>query len=160
MKTLSLLSLLLLTACAGTGDIYRSTVVPETKAQVVVYRPSSFVGSGYSPNVEINGRPTCRLANGSFFVRNLNPGQTTLSASAWDLPGTSRLSFDTRAGQQYFVRTSFDSSKVGAFALGGMTGALINESAASNKGPYFITLVPEGIAKGEVAKTNEATSCE
>lgn len=160
MKTLSLLSLLLLSACAGTGEIYRSEVVPSKQAQVVVYRPNLFVGMMRSPRIEINGQETCDLAKGSHIVRNVNPGPVTISASQWDLPGTSRLTIPAQPGQRYYVRTVYNNDKVMAGSLGGYTGIFAAEASNEPSGPFLIKLVPEGMARGEVAKTNEATSCE
>jgi hypothetical protein len=123
-------------------------------AQLVVYRPSAFIASMRSPDVEVNGAPTCDLTNGGSFLREIEPGPASVSLSHWDMPGTSQVSFQAEAGKTYYIRATVNDDKMAAGMFLGIVGMLAAEAASSDKGPYKLDLLNEAIARKELGATN------
>jgi len=148
---------ILLSACSATGPTYSSLDssprrLAAQNVELVVYRPSSFALMARAPDVEINGVNTCELSNGSFFTREIELRSVAITASLWDMPGTSRLSFKPQAGKRYFVRVSTD-------VVGGYIGLAIAEGASSRGGPFVIDLLDEQAALPELQPLKMSTAC-
>lgn len=118
------------------------------KAQVVVYRPSAFGYGGISGHVEINGMAKCDLKVDGFMIANIQSGQTVIAVDNWQLPGTSKLVFNAKAGQKYYVKVSPNGDKVMAGAFAGYLGTFASEAASEQKGPFVIQAVNAGEANG------------
>ncbi len=155
---------ILLSACSATGPTYSSLDssprrLAAQNVELVVYRPSSFALMARAPDVEINGVNTCELSNGSFFTREIELRSVAITASLWDMPGTSRLSFKPQAGKRYFVRVSTDGGKLTAGVIGGYIGLAIAEGASSRGGPFVIDLLDEQAALPELQPLKMSTAC-
>lgn len=159
MKIIAIALMALLSGCASTGANYTAAPVPKNQAQVVIYRPSAFVGFAVSSAIELNGRPTCHLANNSHISRNFQPGPTTISASTWSMPGNTRLTFNAAPGKQYYIRVQFNNEKVMSWGMGGLVGGLAAEAISNSKGPMLMNVVDPTQGRAEVAQTKQATSC-
>jgi hypothetical protein len=155
-----LLVLLLLTGCAASGPMYeKQSLKDHSKAQVVVYRPGGFVGSGRRPDILINGEKTCELPQGSYFSKEVTPGDVILTAQLWDFPGTSQIKFNARKNTPSYVRVSMDADKVAAAGMGGLIGLMVAEGASTNRGPFFMTTVSKEQAEAELASKKLSTAC-
>ena len=156
-------SILLLVACAANGPVYTSqTLTPpgKGKAQLLIYRTSSFVASVSKTSVEVNGMPACDLPNSSFFKFEIDPGQTTISASIWGAPGTSRLTLATKAGARYFIKVAPNSNKIFAASSAGLLSMGAVEAISEDKGSFIIRMVDKEDAVREMATTNQSTNCK
>ena len=154
---------LALTACAAGGPVYTSQVLTppsKGKAQLLVYRTSSFVASVSKTSVEVNGMSACDLPNSSFFKFEIDPGQTTVAASIWGAPGTSRLTFATKAGARYFVKIAPNSNKIFAASTAGLLSMGAAEAMSEDRGPFIIRLTDKENAVREIATTNQSTNCQ
>lgn len=159
-SVISIVCTIILSGCASTGPIYTTHEAINDKAQILIYRPSASMGSLRSPNIEINGIQTCDLASGSYIARNVDSGETTISASLWDMPGTSRLEINTKPHNKYYIRVSFDGSKLMGAAFGGMIGMGAVEAISTNRGPFIIQRADNEDGNREISETNIATSCK
>ena len=75
-----------LSACASaSGPGYLQTVstaaIAGDQSELIIYRPSGFTYAVRTPNIEVNGMPTCDLPQGGFFRKNVSPGTTTIATS-------------------------------------------------------------------------------
>jgi hypothetical protein len=151
-----------LTSCAASGPGYMQTVTgvapPSDQAELIIYRTSGFMLAARAPKIEINGQPTCDLPQGGFFKQSVSPGTTTVSASLWDMPGTSRAGFNAEAGKRYAVRVSVDGGKMTSGVLGGFVGLALAEGMSGRGGPFQIDVMLEEAASAELAQAR-MTSC-
>lgn len=129
-------------ACSATGQAYRAPPVNKNSATIVVYRESDIVTRSFS--VEVNGELACDLHSSGYFVTN-RTGDVTISAAAWDMPGTSRLKFKADKGGVYYVNISMGSKRYAAVL--GLVGLLAAEGVSSSDGPFDIELVDGNTAK-------------
>jgi len=155
------ISALSLSACASaSGPGYLQTVstaaIASDQSELIIYRPSGFTYAVRTPNIEVNGMPTCDLPQGGFFRKNVSPGTTTIATSLFDMPGTSRSSFKTEAGKRYTVRVSPEGAKAMTGALLGIVGTLAAEAASGRGGPFQIDLIQEEMAATELALSKMA----
>lgn len=150
MKTVTLL-FFLLCGCTATGQQF-AVPEPSNDAAVVVYRPSGLQLHPY--DIEINGNKVCDLKRDGYFMRHYKPGIITITASVWDMPGTSRLQITVEKKHIYYVRIDKSDKQYAKLALG-FVGSLVAEGVSSTDGPYDITLVPETTAKRELTELSE-----
>lgn len=136
------------------GDMPKSTELKiddpkDGAAQFVVYRPSEYALSALSPTVEVNGVPTCDIASGGAFLREIQAGKVTVSLSHWHILGTSKLDFEAEQGKTYFIRVTANQEKAFVGVLG-FAAVLIAEAASSSKGPYRMDLLDEALAEKDI----------
>lgn len=150
MKFLVLLPLLL-AGCAmqASGPLFSGPTKSEG-ATLILYRDNSYYGNFGKLPFEINGEKACELHNSSFYTQSGLHGKFTISASVWDMPGTSRLMINAKGNEIYYVRWNIDSSKQVASGFGGFFGQLAAEGAANTGGPYIFTIIEPSIAKQEL----------
>lgn len=129
---------LFLTGCAATGGQFSEQFSKTGGAQLLIYRPSSIVGVVRSPGIEINGQETCDLASNSYILKNVSPGEYTIAAQLWDIPGTSRIRLNAKANHQYFVKVTFDGGKVMSGSLGGYALLLVAAELTSDTSGHSI----------------------
>lgn len=147
-----LLLLLLLSGCTANGPVFNENALPKTDgATLIVYRDNVYYGAFGKIAFEINGQEFCRLHNSSFYVHSGLHDKVSVTASIWDMPGTSRIVIDTKPGKVYYVKMDIDSGKQISGGLGGLPGALIAEGIAPTGGPYIFTNISPEQAKSELA---------
>lgn len=152
----ALLTMGLLSGCMATGAVYQASSIPPVKsgkAQVILYRPSALALSGVTGEVEINGVNKCDLGVNGYMVESVDPGHIVVAVDSWQLPGTSKLSFDAKAGQKYYVKVSPNGGKATAGAIAGYIGFLASEAASEQKGPFVIEPIAKGQALGDLMDT-------
>lgn len=149
MRSLAISLLLLLAACSASGPSFNEANLKSDQATIIVYRQDRFLGFAGYFDVDVNGKPYCKIDNAGFFVVKSN-SKTEISSSIWDQPGTSRITINAKPHDIYYVRMEMDGSKQVAGALGGLSGQLIAEGAASTGGPFLFTKVDPEIAKQEL----------
>jgi hypothetical protein len=150
MRHTFIVLLLLLSACNGTGPIYTHKEPESGKARIVVYRPDSSKFMLRSPSVDFNGIKACDLPNNSYFVREVEPKALTVSASFWDMPGTSRIVIDAKPNAAHFVRVSVDNDRFVAGMLGGVIAMGAVEATSSTSGPLRMENVERSKAETEL----------
>lgn len=146
-------------ACAlfsePSSDATPSGNAPADRARLVVYRaaPNHLLGRLTDHEVTIDGAPTCALANGGFFVRELPPGDTIIAV------GTSRLALATQAGQAYFVRLAFNDRR--ASLLGWIPPVLgfAPDAQTPDSGLFAITTIDAASATPEIARLTRDPDC-
>lgn len=139
MKKITLALTLLLGGCSATGPEYH-----DQHANLVVYRLDRTAGFASDIDIEANGLALCDLSSGGFVATNRFNGVVTLTASQWEMPGTTRLTVTTPS----YVRATYDPSM--GFALAGFVGALAEQAASSHSGPFQFESVAPEIAKKEL----------
>lgn len=163
LKNILLISAsLTLCACQTGGIPYDSYILPAISkgdSQIIVYRPSGDYMRLRSPSVEVNGVSRCNLKGGSFFSVEMPPQQVLISASLWDMPGTSRQSIIAKKGQRAFVKIAVNSDKQWSGALGGLIGMGIAEGMSSRSGPFIIEQVSTEQAQADLQNVVNAQDC-
>lgn len=147
-----LIALLLLSACTASGANFESFSVPKSdRATVIIYRDNPFYALFATLSFQVNEKNVCALHNSSFYIQQNIEGPITISASTWDLPGTSILTFNTKPKEVYYVKMNVNSEKQIIGGISGMAGTLISEKSSTIKGPYIFTLMDSNMAKNELS---------
>lgn len=121
MKLVVLLSLILLVAAIQGCGISINASIEEDKlakqfntakdsANVYVYRPGHFVGSGVVPNILINGRIIGPIGSSEFIMVNLKPDTYQLSAQVDTTLFPSKLFFSVKGSENVFIKMDFMSA--------------------------------------------------
>lgn len=154
MKNLPIIALmaLSLSACAATGERYSPPTVQSGTAQLIIYRPSAIILGGVSAEVEVSGESKCDLSVSGYMVENISPGKTVVAVDTWQLPGTSKLAFNAKAGNKYYVRVSTNNNKAGLRAMGGI---IASEAFGDQGGPFKVVPVDAATAIKELQETRK-----
>lgn len=157
-KSPLILSLILLTGCAGNGPSFDASRMPvnAAKAALVIYRPSSLMGALESPAIAVNGSEKCDLSTGSFFYAEAPAGATKISSSLYGGSVKSSMSTDLKAGQTYYIKVAPGAAQ----AIGGGLGALGAMATYDDEGIYKIRLVDSSQAHDELRSTKQTMSCK
>ena len=143
---------------------------PKDKATLYIYRPKTNFNWGGYPNIYIDNEQKASLANNSYFIAYVMPGEHIIKAegSTWGTnwyPGPVERKFNFNADSSYYLRVrpiQTGSTKVqNTLTESALTNAIIGaaiESAISNlpNWPTSITLmemVEIGIGKVEIQET-------
>lgn len=150
--------LILLTGCAGTGPAFDASQTPSSgsKAELIIYRPASLIGSGWSPATFVNGVEKCDIINDSFYYATVPAGHTKIEYSVLEHSARSGYSFDAQAGHKYYIRISPDKAQI----IGSEFGAVGSIATYDNQGPYSIQLMEHSQALGELQSTKQTMSCK
>lgn len=144
-KFLSIMAVLVLSACGSTGAVNVSMLdkpVPANKARIIVNRDSSLLYLAAAVDVRLNGSKIASLGRGGSIVQEVNKGQNTLAVSTPTAFGQFVLSFDAKAGEVYKFEISPRGSALVTGSAWGMVGDAINASASEQSG-YFKILPVE-----------------
>ena len=170
MKLYVLLYLfLLLSGCASVdlGDKFQSlTSTPKDKATLYIYRPKTYFNWAGWPNIYIDNQQKAPLANNSYFISYVMPGEHKIKAegSTWGTnwyPGPMERKFNFSAGSSYYLRVRPFRTDSPEYQK------LINELITID--PIFLTLgwprsitviemVKEDIGKVEIQETHQLKS--
>lgn len=129
----------LITSCSATGPVYN-----DQKGNLIIYRPSHSIYSMSKFQIDFNNETKCKLSNGGFYVTNIKDN-INISASIWDIPGTSKIV----AKPNSFIRVEPEKSIAFAGGAFGLLGQVVAEKS-STSGPFPLTLVPAEQAKQEL----------
>jgi len=135
----------LLSGCATGVSHGPITTLNPNQTRLVIYRPSGIVGALETADVQVNGMPTCGLRNGAGFIKDVAPGQVTVSVDMWSDIGTSRLSWTAKSGATYYVRASSNLLKAGADVTFGLIGDGIYSATADNSGPLNLAFTQNAV---------------
>jgi hypothetical protein len=91
----------LLSACASGPPFEKITSIPDNKALIYVYRPSSLQGAAFSPEVKMDEKTAFKLPSGGYFAHFATPGKNTVSITN---VGTRTVDIDAKAGETYYVK--------------------------------------------------------
>lgn len=142
---------ILLAGCVASGPIYNEKAISKSNGTtIIVYRNGSMINSLDYFNIDINGHLSCKLYNNGFFVSSDINGDIIISASAWNLPGTSRINLKPKNNGIYYIHVEADDDKKFAGAAGGFIGQLLAEGISSNSGPYWFETREPIAAKEEL----------
>lgn len=154
-----LILLMVLAGCSGVSNIpYVPSSPNKGMAQIVIYHPSGeftgLVPISSGPNVKINGKVVCQLPNSSFFVASVNPDKYIISSTKMFSIGTSSLDIKTQPNKRYFVRITWNGTKVWSTVGFGLMGEGVAETLSPPSGPFIIESVDEKSATSELKSLN------
>lgn len=156
MKRLFILASLLLANCAASGPVYSTLEPPHpAKARLVLYRPDSIYDMTRKFWVEGNGQQLCSLHNGSFFVKELAPGNYYLTSSRFMAIGTSKLNLAIKAGETIYAKMEVSGSRVVSGIFGGIIANTVEETVSENAGPVYLGTVSKDKAQAEMQGLHE-----
>lgn len=158
---LTLVAALSLSGCAGTGPAFDAAEAPssKSKAELVIYRPSSMVGALESPATFVNGIKKCDLPTGSFFYVEAPTGKVKIEFALYGGSVKFGISAHVKAGHTYYVRVAPNTLKAigGGF---GAVGVLAADTISDDEGIYKVRLVDATAAQDELRSTKQSTSCK
>jgi hypothetical protein len=96
------LLLIVLGGCSSSTDIaVVAPPIPAGKAQLTINRTSGFAGALTKANVDVNGQRLGDFGKEDGYPTFINPGRTTVAASAASPPGRYAIAFNALAGKVY-----------------------------------------------------------
>jgi hypothetical protein len=114
-RALPLLAVSLLAACSFAP---RKPFVPQAARQdaaaVYFYRPSEMTARLVKPTISAGDKALGKLANDSYAVAYLPPGEATLRSQWPGIPGSKRddsVALSLEAGKSYFVRVRYQTRR-------------------------------------------------
>lgn len=159
MKKFILLSLLL-TGCASTGQPFNSIPpIQKKSAQLVIYRPSAFIGVAESPTVIINGIKKCAMPSSSFMISDFEPGYTRIEFNEYAGLSKSSVALKTNAGERYYIKITPNTGRALMGGSLGLVGMVTYDAIEENPGTYILSPVSQEIGQNEIKSTRQAMSC-
>jgi len=142
-KLLSLLTIVLLTACGTTGPVNLSQLnepVPKDQARIIVERNNSLLYLAAPVHVRSNGIKIASLGRGGNVVHDIPQGENTLSVSTPTAFGQFVVNFEAKAGSTYHFEISPKGDALVTGSLWGMMGDAVNASVSEQSGYFQIDL--------------------
>ena len=135
-----------ISGCAATGPSYTSvkSTLPQLQsdnARIYFLREGSFVNSGLTARVHLNGIKVVDLNMDGFAYVNRPAGNVLIMVDAPLNFGEAKKMFTVESGKTYYFLVANDSSNVMAGLIGGAIGA-----AAEGGGRFAFYQIPEAIA--------------
>ena len=96
----------MLAGCGAQGEQYQPRAFPASQSLVYIYRPYKFLSSQTVPMITC-GHESIELDAGGFYEFRDDPGTVTCAVEG---DKATELTFDTHAGERYFVREDVESS--------------------------------------------------
>lgn len=94
--------LLFFVSCASLGPVYQKVdKIPDGMGLVYIYRPSSFVGGGISPDIKVGETVVTTLYNGGYFPYFVEPGEVEFWAKT---ESKSAVTLDVKAEQTHYIK--------------------------------------------------------
>lgn len=156
MKRLIILASLLLANCAASGPVYSNIGAPTPKmGKIVLYRPSTIFDITQTFWVEDNGAQLCSLHNGSFFAKEVVPGNHYLTSSRFMAVGTSKLNVTVKAGETVYAKMEVNAGRTIGGVFGGILANTVQETVSENAGPVYLGTVSMDKAQAEMQGLNE-----
>ena len=117
------------TGCAATGPSFTSVsqsipTLSSNQARLYFMRDSSFMNSGLTARVRLNGVNVANLNMGGFVYADRPAGAVQIMIDAPLNTGDARKSINMEAGKTYYFLVSNNESNVIAGSFGGLIGAL------------------------------------
>ena len=107
-----------------------------TSARLILFRPYNLIAMGNDGVITVNGAPSCDLPNGTGFVKDVPPGNVTLTAVMAQRTvfqvAPSTLTFQVEAGQSYYMKFTPSGEDLGAL------GTLVELATVGDTGPFNI----------------------
>ena len=107
LQSLTVIALLLLTACSTTNNAasFSPAAAPSEQAVVYIYRPNVMANAIYSPDLYVNDEFKLSLKSGNSTRLLFNAGKYTFKvAPDKNYSGLTQLSINLMAGSTYYVR--------------------------------------------------------
>ena len=136
----------LISGCAATGPSYTfvKSTIPQLKsdqARLYFLREGSFVNSGLTARVHLNGTKVVNLNMDGFAYADRPAGSVLIMIDAPLNPGEARQMINIESGKRYYFFVANNSSNVMAGALFGLIGAV-----AEGSGRFVFYRIPEAMA--------------
>src|SRR5262249_46564530 len=125
----------LLTACATTPLESQSKVQDPRQARIYFLRESTFIYSGTSPYLKVNGQEVGNVAVGSYFFVDRPPGTYMVSLETPLSPGRFAANVTVRPGITYYLKVSPRMDHLAIGLAAGLVGTIIEASVQENSGP-------------------------
>lgn len=130
-KLYVLLLVILVTGCASNAPKFNEVkvdfpTVDSSNGRIYLYRPSKFMGGGYTPQIFLNGSGVGKLESGGFFFIDRPDGEYHIDSSVDNVKLTSsdsdsenQLKFSLAKGETKYVKFTFTK-----FGVGTLFGAI------------------------------------
>ncbi len=138
-KLLSVLSILLLSACGTTDKLSTALLnsgIPAGESRIIVSRKSDMLYVGAAAHVSVNGEQFASLGSGGQAMTDVKAGHLTVSVDGTGSFRSYKSEIDAKAGKTYSFLVS-PNPTVGTF-LGGTLGDAMTSSPEENAGFFKI----------------------
>ncbi len=140
MRAVTLLALVVLTACVTNDTAPTVLAVGPGQASIAISRTNGWYASGVPVDLEVNGAKLTSLAIGGSYTGPLPPGPVTLTATCWCGPGRYTVRFDAVAGKRYTFEVSPREEQFGSQLVFGVVGLAADTIANQDtSGTFKIT---------------------
>ncbi|WP_170149819.1 DUF2846 domain-containing protein [Rhodoplanes roseus] len=122
------------------------------QARLYFVREASFMGSGASPNVLVDGQEVGRVGNGSSFFVDRPPGSHKVVLETPVSPGRYSATVTTKPGGTYYLKIGPRADHVVIGIIAGIPGQIIDAVVSENSGPFTLTPVDEATGAALLAQ--------
>ena len=112
-------------------------------SRLTIKRAKKMLYLALRANVHVNGSSLVKLSNGKATIYDIKSGQTTISVSAFAMPGKWTMNFDTESGVNYFIEiTPRGQSFLWGAGLG-IIGLAVDATVSENSGGFKMNIIKQ-----------------
>ena len=94
-------------------------------------------------NIHVNGKSVVKLPNGKATIYDVKSGQTTISVSAFMMPGRWTITFDSEPGSNYFIEITPRGESFFWGAGFGIIGLAVDSTVSEDSGGFKMNIIKQ-----------------
>ena len=112
-------------------------------SRLTIKRAKKMLYLALRANVHVNGSSLVKLSNGKATIYDIKSGQTTISVSAFAMPGRWTMNFDTEPGINYFIEITPRGKSFLWGAGFGIIGLAVDATVSENSGGFKMNIIKQ-----------------
>ena len=112
-------------------------------SRLTIKRAKKMLYLALRANVHVNGTSLVKLSNGKATIYDIKSGQTTISVSAFAMPGRWSMNFDVEPGVNYFIEITPRGKSFLWGAGFGIIGLAVDATVSENSGGFKMNIIKQ-----------------
>ena len=112
-------------------------------SRLTIKRAKKMLYLALKANVYVNGLSLVKLPNGKATIYDVKSGQTTISVSAFMMPGRWTMTFDSEPGSNYFIEITPRGESFFWGAGFGIIGLAVDSTVSENSGGFKMNIIKQ-----------------
>ena len=110
-------------------------------SRLTIKRAKKMLYLALKANVHVNGLSLVKLPNGKATIYDVKSGQTTISVSAFMMPGRWTITFDSEPGSNYFIEITPRGESFFWGAGFGIIGLAVDSTVSEDSGGFKMNII-------------------
>jgi len=110
-------------------------------SRLTIKRAKKMLYLALKANVYVNGLSIVKLPNGKATIYDVKSGQTTISVSAFMMPGRWTITFDSEPGSNYFIEITPRGESFFWGAGFGIIGLAVDSTVSEDSGGFKMNII-------------------